>query len=275
MKKILFLFCIYSFLAFTCYAESENYFKSLFLKVPYKSAIYTQINTVYIDKSETPIVSTSKVWFKEGKIRTETLDEKGQVVGLGIVRDGYAYSQMDIKSKEGFKTEIDPKNNALSMLIDTDDSKNAKKTGEETVNGVNCGVYKYDQHLKVMFIETKYEITEYRNSDGFVMKTFTNTQDSEKPSTVEVVKLERNPFVSDTKFEIPKDVTYTDLVKDLGLSGLQAVKRDGNQAKTDSVEKTQENEQPTKTAETNSDDNGAAKVAGEAAGALLKGFLGQ
>jgi hypothetical protein len=219
MKNIAFLFIFSLLFAFTCLGESKSYMKDYFSKVPYKSVSYTQKLTNYAAGSETPVISTSRVLYKNGKVRTEMLDEKGNPVSLGIIREGYAYTLLDLESKEGVKTEIDPRNSAFNMLIDDAGRKDAVKKGFETVNGVKCGIYEYEQVVKVLFMEVKSIITEYRNSDGFVMKTITKVQGNDRPSVVEVIKLEKNPIFGDSKFELPKDVTYTDMLAGLGLTG--------------------------------------------------------
>lgn len=284
MKKHLFFLFVSLFLFLNCFAESESFVENYFSKIPYKSAIFTQKTTTYMSGSDKPLVLTGRSYFKNGKVRSEILDEKGNPLTLSIARDGYSYTLLDIKSKKGLKAAIDPKNSAFAILMDNENRKNAVKKRDEVVNGVNCGVYEYVQVMKMLFMESKLIITEYRNSDGFVLKEITASEgaDPSRASVSEVIKLEKNAVISDSKFEIPKDVVYTDMTDIagtlLGKSEPDAGKPEKKQAADTGDEAPEEYpdyEQSENNTKKNKDDDMAGKIAGEAAGAVLKGLFGQ
>jgi hypothetical protein len=262
-------------------AGSDNVMDDLMSRLPYKNAAYLQKNTSY-DSHGKETVIFCKAFIKNKKIRLETLTSNMDIMSVSIIRDGYVYSVLGNLEK-GLKTSANPENLGFMKMSET--AMQSKKIGEEIINGEKCGKYEYTRKIKGFFMDVENKITEYRNKDGFIMKSMSVPLDENNKETFlsEVIKLEKNPLINDSEFEIDKNMTYVDMTQDTTASSSGTEKSVTQQA--ESGRQPEDNEKD-KSEELNNESGSKENVRQEveskavenvvegAAGAVFKGIFG-
>ncbi|HRU39741.1 MAG TPA: hypothetical protein P5511_07685, partial [Candidatus Goldiibacteriota bacterium] len=265
-------------------ADSQK--KSLYdYIIPYKSAIYVQ-TTGLNGTNDGKYFSKAKIWYKQGLVRTEGLDDKGNVIVIVIYRGDYSYS-VDKMTKMAIKTKnmnCDPE---IIKLMVNDERNKAVKKGKIMYNGEKCDIYEYNYMDKEDKGKIKYKVTEYRNKEGFILKSISEPvgKKDEKPFITEISGLIKNPVINDSLFEVPKDQEFTDLswMTSKGEEG------GGPQSGNDKAEAAMVKENAGETADSNAvnaendkeerrddgDNKVMEKVLENAAGAVFKGIFGQ
>ena len=193
---------------------------NLFSHIPYKSAQWKSKTTVQ-GNAESMIIE-QKVFYKNGKMRTEA-EIKNPVSGekqntVTIVDDKFIYSY-DKNKKQGTKMSINsegpmnPEKQNIEMLKCR---KNAIKKGNEKVNDIQCIIYEYN----CMINNVNFSIIEWRNKDGFPVKTVSKYQNM--ITTVETFDLKTNVTLSDLLFKPETDIKFMDMEKMMGeMKGLK------------------------------------------------------
>jgi len=217
MKRI--FFCVMSFfvVAVLLAAGSEK----LFSHIPYKSAQWKSKTTV--TGTGNPMTIEQTVFFKNGKMRTEAKmknSSTGQIQDtVTIVDDKFIYSY-DKNKKQGTKMSVgsegsmNPEKQNIEM---SKCRKNATKKGSEKVNGVQCTIYEYT----CMINNAKFVITEWRNKDGYPIRTVSKYQNI--VTTVDTYDLKTNISLSDSLFKPEQDVKFMDMEKIMGESMKKSV----------------------------------------------------
>jgi hypothetical protein len=88
--------------------------------------------------------------------------------------------------------------------------KSATKKGNEKINGIDCIIYEY----KCLMNNEEFNIIEWRNKDGFPIKTISKYKDT--VTTVEIVDLKINVSLSDSLFKPDSDIKFMDMEKVMG-----------------------------------------------------------
>jgi|DewCreStandDraft_4_1066084.scaffolds.fasta_scaffold09951_4 hypothetical protein len=211
MRKIFLVlsFCVLFFIF--CFSEERDIYESeIISKFPYKSLIFTQRHQMYW--GEHLITQDTKIYMKNRKIRSENLNDDNSIKDITIidVNEKIAYNYSPGKNS-GMKVKIN--NKALESFYGSTKRLSANKKGKEKFNGENCDIYEYYNDVTIFNQTVRYKITEWRNKDGFVLKTMQeemNESKKEKPSIIEVVKYQKNPKIDDNLFIPPKDVAFSD-----------------------------------------------------------------
>ncbi|MCE5299594.1 MAG: hypothetical protein LLG37_01805 [Spirochaetia bacterium] len=282
MKKIISVSMFLFFFCCICNAADNADAAGLIAKFPYKKAAYVQKLTSY-SSDNAGNVTYNDVRVKDGMIRCDTLDSERKIKQTTIVRDGFVYVTYPGSGK-GIKNSVTPGNMPF-LSMGREAAGNAEKTGTAAVTGEQCGIYEYTYTLKVLFMESVYRVQEYRNRDGFVMKSVTTEQGAEgkKPTVLEVVKLDKSPHIMNAAdFEIDKKVSYTDYTA-LTNSLAGAFSGNGESGAADKTTGTPEAEEY-KDADDNAAQEAVKKEVGDAvvekavegaAGAIFNGIFGR
>ena len=234
MKKFFYFVMIFLFtFTFLSVADSDK----LFSHIPYKSAKWKSKTTV-TGKSE-PMTIEQTVFYKKGKMRTEA-QMKNPSTGqkqntITIIDDKFIYSY-DKDKKQGTRMSVGsegPMNPEKQNIEMSKCRKTATKKGDEKINGVPCTIYEYT----CMINKAKFFITEWRNKDGYPIKTVSKYQDI--VTTVETFDLKTNVSLSDSLFKPESDIKFMDMEKMMGVMG-DKIKKSAVQPQKNKIEKSSE-----------------------------------
>lgn len=180
--------------------------ESMFSYIPYKSATWNEKRTIQSEAGVNTI--EQNVWYKDSKMRTEGeyVDRESgkkadQVI---IVTDKFIYILFP-QMKKGMKKPIDEGTDAQQTQSLNKFRKDAKKSGSEKINGENCDIYKYTFNTTNGENKIYAEVTEWRNSDGFPLKSETymkisGGKETTMKTVTEISNLKTNADVPDSKF---------------------------------------------------------------------------
>lgn len=218
MKRVFCFVIIFLFISIVLFAAKSD---TLFSHIPYKSAQWKSKTT--ITGKNKPMVIEQNVFYKNGKMRTET-EMKEQQTGekqkiVTITDDKFIYSY-DKNKKQGTKISIssDSSMNPEKQNIEMSKCrKSAIKKGNEKIAGVQCTKYEYTCNIN----NAKFFITEWRNKDGYPVKTVSKYEDI--ITTVETFNLKTNISLPDSLFKPESGVKFMDMEKMLGETTKQSI----------------------------------------------------
>jgi len=214
MKKIvlsavfLFVFCFVVLQAGLWAGEGR------FAGIPYKSATWDAKSINELNGNT--INSTAKVMYKENKMRTEAVTENSimkkpmHMLGINTLEKIYMINE-DQKTGTMFsaKSKSNPDAHYAQMMKER---KNAKYTGDETINGVSCGIYTFVYTTDTNNQKISENVTEWRNKDGFDMKMIVEAENI-KITTINS-NLKINPELPDSLFVPDADIEIKDMDKE-------------------------------------------------------------
>jgi outer membrane lipoprotein-sorting protein len=254
---LLFIFC------FSQVYAGKDSSDSMFARYPYKSASWKSKTT--IQSPEETVTYEQSVFLKGKKMRTEgkflnraTNEKENQIT---IIDENMMYS-INPDKKQGMKYSLKSANNPVKTDISVYKCREtAKKTGSEKINGEKCDKYEYT--CKTGDIDTN--ITEFRNSNGFSLRTVSKTDNV--VTTVETTELKTNASVSDSKFTPAKDIKFMDMDSMLGKDYKKMMKN---------AEEFEKNQESGEEAAGNNEDEGDSEEAGQKIMKdMMKGMLGE
>ena len=271
MKKSLALISL--LLPVFCFAAEKSGVEKMFDTMNFKSASWTQ-KTVTVSDEGTETTEQA-VYYKDKKLASEGVlkDSYGKKTDMRIITTPKEIIMIDLKKKEamriGAESDLNPDKTAYEIYKHRD---NAKKTGSEKANGVNCDIYEYSYTMN-FGSKINFNVKEWREKgSGFVIRSVTVTDPytmsimgfekkvGKTTTTTDVLNLKKNSAVDDLKFSVPSGVK----VQDMG-----SVKEIMNQAKPATAKKASAKK---------SDDGGSdaqAKEAEEMMKNMMKGIMGQ
>ncbi len=211
MKKLFSLVSVSLFLAVSLLFSSESGSVLSHLKSPYKTLKIKTKTNAWGKESEGKLFYNG--FISGDRIRSELVDEKNEPLTISILKEGWIYQRFAGK-KSGWKIKLTDMNAQMNIFAPAQDNSSSVKTGKEKICGQDCDVYEYTKTSNVLFIETKYKITEWKNRDGFIMKQVTEKigeAPDEKPSVYEVISFEKNARIDASLFEPDKTVEYADM----------------------------------------------------------------
>ncbi len=208
MKKIFCFVISFLFVLTVIFAAGSD---SLFSHIPYKSAQWK--SKTIVSGKDKPMVIEQTVFYKSGKMRTEAKmknSSTGQIQDTVTIVDNKFIYSYDKNKKQGTKMSVgseghmNPEKQNIEM---SKCRKNATKKGNEKVNGVQCTIYEYTCTIN----NAKFAITEWRNKDGYPIRTVSKYQDI--VTTVDTYELKTNISLSDDLFKPESDVKFMDMEK--------------------------------------------------------------
>ncbi|MCX8094565.1 MAG: hypothetical protein N3E50_10440 [Candidatus Goldbacteria bacterium] len=238
MKKI-FLFIIeFLFIfIFLSYATADK----IFSHIPYKSAQWKSKTT--ITGKDKPITIEQIIFYKDDKMRTEAVMQDpstGQKQNtITIIDDKFIYSY-DKDKKQGTKISIESNsllNPEKQNIQISKCKKSAIKKGNENINGIQCSKYEYNCKINGEI----FTITEWRNKDGFPIKTISKYRDI--VTTVETSDLKTNIGLSDSLFKPESDVKFMDAENMMQQMGKKMQMLEKQNQKNKSKELNQQNKE--------------------------------
>jgi outer membrane lipoprotein-sorting protein len=126
-----------------------------------------------------------------------------------IMTEKYVFF-FDIEKKSGMRISADsPSSPESAMKQSAESRKTAKYIGKGAVDGVSCGMYSYSFVPEGEDEGTLMKYTEWRNGDGFAVKTVNEVKNA-KTTTV-ISNLKKNPVLSDPLFEPGPDINIVDM----------------------------------------------------------------
>ncbi|MCX8094406.1 MAG: hypothetical protein N3E50_09625 [Candidatus Goldbacteria bacterium] len=278
-KFLLFLFFIL-FSYSLCFSEEKDLYKSEVLsKIPYKSVYFTQKNDYYLFNKQ--IIENYKIWKKNDKIRSEKIDENGNINTITIVntKEKKAYIYMP-GEKEGMYVDIKENDEVMQFFFGNSNRLAAKKVGEDKYNNEKCEIYEFFFTVNFWGYNSNYKVTEFRNKDGFVLKTITENTDSKegnKPQIIEVLSYKKNPSINDKIFEIPTDIVFKNTSNLLSIFSnnrkTDNVNNNDLNSNTSTVNANSENEQ--NNTESNMEEKIIEETTKKAAETIFNNFFGR
>jgi len=263
MKKLIAVL-FYVFCFSLAYADRDGS-TGLFAGYPYKNASWKSKTT--IQSPEETVTYEQAVFLKGKKMRTEgqffnraTNEKDNQII---IIDETCMYS-INPDKKQGMKYSLKSPNNPSKNENTTNKCRDtAKKTGSENVNGVNCDKYEYT----CKFADSGIKITEYRNNNGFAIKTVSKMDNT--VTTVETTDLKVNASVPDSKFLPDKGIKFMDMDSMTGGDMKKMMKAARDFEKKQEASKG-EKEEPGEEEKEDSDDTGGKMMKD-----VMKNMLGQ
>jgi outer membrane lipoprotein-sorting protein len=231
MKKILLAGLFLLFLSTNplfCATQTET-FESVFSAIPFKNASWVEkITTVTRDDENSPekVSETSRtVYYKTGKMRVEYTGDNpisNEVEPTVVIyKNNIIYNYMpDRKLCVTYKLDSTLGAGFKPILDMWDGKKTAQKTGEDTMDGVKCGIYEYKVGVVIPIINTtinsnckewrdisdNFEVYSEQKTDPYTVNVlFISKTVPSSLAKTRIVDLNKNAGISDDMFEIPKD----------------------------------------------------------------------
>ncbi len=237
------------------------------------------------------------VWVKDKKACAETLDSKGEPYEINIMRDDYSYTFYK-NSKKGQKVKLNQAEKSVELIkaMDKSVSKTEKgeKKGTEKIIGKLCDVYEQYKTVDLFFVKYNYVMTSWVDKEGKTLK-FKNEELKVENGTLqrnlvslsEVVEFKKGINISNSKFDLPKDVEFGEIVlvpekKETATASSEGKKENTQKniktSETEQGETTQENQQTAEEKPYKKEKSTEEKILEDAvkkgAGNVLKGVLG-
>lgn len=177
--------------------------KEMFSYIPFKSAEWNSKITV-----ESPAgkqIINQKTFYKSGKMRIEGKDPNGNEY-ITIIDKNFVYV-INPAQKQGIKYTVESKQNPEKNNLELEKCrKNAKKSGIEKINNIECEIIEFDCIIDGI----KFSIKEWKSKkDNFIIKSITKVEGT---STItEVLELKKDAKISDDKFIPDKNIKFTDM----------------------------------------------------------------
>ena len=260
-----------------CFASSKSAVEKMFDTMNFKSASWTQ-KTVTVSDEGTDTTEQA-VYYKDKKLASEgsMKGSDGKKTEMKVITTPKETIIIDVKKKEAMRMGSDSDFNPDKMAHEMyRHRENAKKTGSEKVNGVNCDIYEYTFSFNAG-AKINFKAKEWREKgSGFTIRSVTVSDPytvsmmgfekkvGKTTSTTDVLNLKKNTPVEDSKFTVPSGVK----VQEMG-----SMKDMMKQAKPASSKKADKKESPEEDYEDGDDVD--AKAAEEMMKKMMKGMMGQ
>ncbi len=162
------------------------------------------------------------VWIKDNKFYSEAVSLKGEPFEFNIMKDNYSYI-FTKNSKKGQKVRLNQVDKSQKFLIALDKSvskeEKGEKIGTEKVNGILCDVYEKYKTIDLLFAKYNYVMTSWMDKKGRTLRFKNEKLEVENGklqrkllSLSEVVEFKKGIKISDSKFNLPKDIEFVEIV---------------------------------------------------------------